>query len=418
MKIFFIVLSIFLLNFSIYTMKYSSEEYYYSIEIPKYWAMIDDSKGYNVFFRNDKKECFAEVTVLDLKSAANNEEVFKSFVKRYKMKGSYKITTFCRYKAIRGNYDFNFNGMDLKMDMVSFKDNYFFYVIMSYGSTSVYKNKKQELTDIIQSFKIYYDNNVVYGNDNEEGEAEAASADDSKEYDNAKNNKVTEDNTKKSGKSYNLRCNWDKYKKVFSFMEDDYYKAMDEMQEIVYPSIWSYFNIDTNSDSDYNFTFWKKFYQEVFNKNYYRVNDVVEWFQKESKDKKMNAYDLVTNVMKFIQVIPYERPNKIVKDTSKGANILDFFTPNETAYYNKGDCDTKSLFMVIILKRLGFDAVMYYSYDYSHAMVGINLNASGSYKTFENKKYYFIESTYPGWSIGDLPPEMNNTKKWRLIPIN
>ena len=73
--------------------------------------------------------------------------------------------------------------------------------------------------------------------------------------------------------------------------------------------------------------------------------------------------------------------------------------------------------MIIILRRLGFDAVMYHSVDYAHAMVGLNINATGTYKTYNGKKYYFVESTYPGWKIGDLPPNMNDTKKWRIIPI-
>jgi hypothetical protein len=50
-------------------------------------------------------------------------------------------------------------------------------------------------------------------------------------------------------------------------------------------------------------------------------------------------------------------------------------------------------------------------------MAGININGTGAYKEYNNKKYYFIESTYPGWDIGDLPPQMNNEKKWRVMPI-
>ena len=73
--------------------------------------------------------------------------------------------------------------------------------------------------------------------------------------------------------------------------------------------------------------------------------------------------------------------------------------------------------MVIILRRLGYDAVMFHSSHYAHAMVGINLNAAGAYKTYNGKKYYFIETTYPSWQIGAIPPEMNNVSNWRVIPI-
>ncbi|HOV14305.1 MAG TPA: hypothetical protein PK771_08485, partial [Spirochaetota bacterium] len=314
-----------------------------------------------------------------------------------------------------GTYSLNFNGMDLRMDMVVFGDKYFYYVVMAYSEKPRFNLIRNELYEIIQSLKVYYDNDVVYGND--KNNKEVVEKDDKTNKDTT-NKKVVQNNEKnKDGKEYFLETSWDKYKRSFKFIEDDYYSSIKEMSEIVNTGIWTFYNIDTNQDSDYNFTFWTKFYQDMFNKNYYRVTDVVEWFEKEAKTQKWDAYKLAENVMKSIQVIPYERPKNVIKDSKSGANSLDFFTPNEIAWYNKGDCDTKSLFMVLVLRRLGFDAVMYYSYDYGHAMVGLNINGSGTYKTHDNKKYYFIESTYPNWKIGDLPQDMNNTKKWRLIPI-
>jgi hypothetical protein len=182
------------------------------------------------------------------------------------------------------------------------------------------------------------------------------------------------------------------------------------------PDFYTYFNIDWTKDPDYQFTFWTKFYREIYNKNYYRVTPLVDYFKKEAKNNSWSVYDLAFNVIKDVQEIPYERPYKIIKDKST-SEILDFFTPHQIGFYNKGDCDTKSMLIILILGRLGYDAIMFYSADYQHAMAGININANGTYLKVNNKKYYFIEATYPGWKIGDLPPEMENTAKWRAISV-
>jgi hypothetical protein len=416
MKIRYLILLIMLASSPyIFGLHYYSKDYYYSIDLPDSWEIGDDTKKYDAFFRNDRKDSFAEVCVFDVDYAKNTSEMLKYFIKRFDMEGNDSETVFCKYKAVTGEYSLNYSNMDLMMNIVVFKDDYFYYIVMGYAVNSVYKKNKNDLIKIMNTVKIYYDNNIVYSNDGNGGKDDANSANSLKKNEAAKNDKIK--TTTKDKNEYTLHAEWDKYNENFTFIKEDYYNAMAEMQAIVDPSIWSYFNIDTNSDSDYNFTFWKKFYQEMYNKNYPRVTNIAQWFKDEAKSKNWSSYDLASNVMKFIQKIPYERPYNVIKDKEKAENILDYFTPNEIAYYDKGDCDTKSMFMVMILRQLGYDAVIYYSYSYSHAMAGINLSASGTYTTYNNKKYYFIESTYPGWKIGDLPPQMSDTAKWKLVPI-
>jgi hypothetical protein len=385
--------------------QYYSSTYFYSIDYPGDWYLADESNAWNTLFRNTSEEAFAEVTVIELSSANSNADLFDSFINRYSMQGSYSNTTFCQYDAVRGVYTLNFNGASLKMDMVVFKDSYFYYVVMGYSYSSKYTEYQDELYSIVQSVQIYYDNNVIYSNDKDSDFAEV------------RNEQWDSNNSNSKSGVDNIRMEWNSYKKTYDFLIDDYQKAVSEVDTIINSNIWDYYGIDTYNDPDYNFNFWSKFYQDIFTRNYYRVNDVVEWFENESASQGWSTYELADNVMKAIQYIEYERPYNMSDAESLGASQLDFLTPNEVARQNQGDCDTKSMFMVIVLKRLGIEACMYHSADYGHAMVGININASGTYKTYNGKKYYFIESTYPGWAIGDLPPQMPDTDKWRIIPI-
>jgi hypothetical protein len=388
--------------------------YYYTIDLSDYsgWHVINDNDDYDVLFQNKNRDAFIEVAVFDLNTESSNERLLETFTKRLKMDGGYARTKFCKYNAIKGEYSFYYNNTDLIMNIIVFKDNYYYYVVMGYAYNKKYNSYKDELERILYSFKVYYDDGVVYGND-----SRTESSDKIKE-DNTPKNKKNDDQNKEKSDIYTVHIKWDKSNKTFKFLKSDLDKCKKELDEIgKYTGNnwngWKYYNIDLDED-DYEFKFWTNFYQDMFKKNYYRVNDVYNYFKNISDN--LSSFELANQVIKCIQIIPYERPKNIESEKT-GTGLLDYFTPNQLAYYDKGDCDTKSLFMIILLRRLGFDALLFYSKEYSHAMVGLNINATGNYKIYDGKKYYFIESTYPNWKIGDIPQGMDNLKKWRVVPI-
>jgi len=447
---YYILFFIFLLaNLNIFS--YKNDSFYYTITEPKGWNINKESEN-DVLFYNSKETGFIEILIFELSSADNKLDLLNDFKKRFNMKGKFEKISFCSYEAYKGVYSLNLDGADVNMDLVIFRDNYYYYLITGYAYKKHYNKIINTIWDSINSFELHYDNNVTYKSSDSDKSAtrkteETKKYDDSKNYNNKNNqqNKKNQQNRKKKQKEepieeyyyrddtkkqkieetkntestvkeYSLTVEWDKYRQTYKFKEPDLYKAIKEVDKIASVGWLNNYGID-GSDSDYNYLFWKSFYQDMYNKNHLRVKSIADFFASESDKNGWSAFKLAENVMKSIQVIPYQRPMEQVIDSSRGANQFDYFTPNEVGWYNMGDCDTKSLFMIMILKQLGFDVGVYYSYDYAHAMVGLNVNASGAYKEYNGKKYYFIESTYPGWKIGDIPPEMKNTKKWRLIHI-
>lgn len=149
--------------------------------------------------------------------------------------------------------------------------------------------------------------------------------------------------------------------------------------------------------------YWRRVYRSVYRKSipYLRnltkgINDVLE---KENMPPGEKLIFLVT----FIQNIEYQIP----EITSYG-----FLPPPASLAFKYGDCDTKALLLYGILEALNIDCVMYWSLEYRHAMLGVAANATGSAKMYDGKRFYFVETTYPGWDIGQLPPEVSNTDYW------
>lgn len=153
---------------------------------------------------------------------------------------------------------------------------------------------------------------------------------------------------------------------------------------------------------------WAEAYRRVFNFSSPQMKSVLEGLNKIFIEENFDDRDKVYFVITFVQNIKYERPG----------GTLDLFPPLATLAYRFGDCDSKAMLLYVILERMGIDCAMMWSYNYKHAMLGIKVNGRGKFLTTNGKKYYFLETTYPNWDIGEIPPEFGNTKFWFVAEID
>ncbi|MDA3940232.1 MAG: DNA/RNA non-specific endonuclease, partial [Spirochaetia bacterium] len=128
------------------------------------------------------------------------------------------------------------------------------------------------------------------------------------------------------------------------------------------------------------------------------------WFQNKNELSDSTTLNIIID---FIQQIPYEIPE----------NDYGIFTPTEVLYKNAGDCDSKSVLAAILLQDMGYDTVLYYSKEYKHVMLGINVPSTGEYKELNGKSYYITEMTSPGWQIGDISPDCADLRYWNIISL-
>lgn len=153
---------------------------------------------------------------------------------------------------------------------------------------------------------------------------------------------------------------------------------------------------------------WAEVYRRIFKYSNPQMNSVFEGLNKIFLEEKLETRDKMYFVITFVQNIKYDRPG----------GTLDLFPPLGTLAYKFGDCDSKALLLYVILEKMGIDCAMMWSYNYKHAMLGISVNVTGEYLVVNGKKYYFLETTYPQWSIGEIPPEFSNTKFWYISEID
>ncbi|WP_436514542.1 hypothetical protein [Ekhidna sp. To15] len=178
-------------------------------------------------------------------------------------------------------------------------------------------------------------------------------------------------------------------------------------------------NLDSYED------LWGKIYKELVAESKSGIDFLADSLADISREKELSRSELAELVVTFVQDIPYSYVR--VKDCSESNNkgkpcighiAYGLLSPYEFLHSLYGDCDTRAVLIYSLLENLGFDPMIVVSNEYAHAMVALNIPATGDHLIHRGKNYYFWETTGKGWPIGMLPPNSNNVKYWKIALVN
>ncbi|RPJ06676.1 MAG: hypothetical protein EHM28_09615 [Spirochaetaceae bacterium] len=152
--------------------------------------------------------------------------------------------------------------------------------------------------------------------------------------------------------------------------------------------------------------FYKDLYGFLYTKNTLRLENVKKVLLQIKEENNLSYNQFAEMVICCVQSTVYLLPDE----------PYGIFTPLELMAEQEGDCDSRSVLLYILLKDFGYDVVIMYSEKYEHAMLGIAyVGGIGEYLTHKGKKYYFVETTAPGWIIGNIPPEWSDKRYWEVL---
>lgn len=182
------------------------------------------------------------------------------------------------------------------------------------------------------------------------------------------------------------------------------------------------------SEPPANQQYWGKLYQKLVRHDSPQMIKVYEKFAQIAKSQGLDAQGFATLIIQFAQSIPYVliHPNACTLDSStrefskiyhqKGGICLPncrfgLQSPMEFMYNQRGDCDTKVLFVYTILQYFGYDVLILGSPR--HTILALNLPAQGRYFWHKGKKYYFWETAAENYQLGMLPLDYQQ-EKWEV----
>tara|TARA_Y100000385_G_C13054110_1_gene621178 strand:+ start:120 stop:947 length:828 start_codon:yes stop_codon:yes gene_type:complete len=176
---------------------------------------------------------------------------------------------------------------------------------------------------------------------------------------------------------------------------------------------------------------WRDFYKKIIENDKLKISTIYELFDEIYRSNSLNRKDFADIIVTFVQNIPYNiltmdscneayLKNQSIKDMidegieCDGNVFLGLYTPTEFISNFKGDCDTRTVFLYMVLNKYGYDTKILNSDVYGHSILGINLPSRGRYKTHLGKRYYTWETTSLNWQLGDLPPNTSRMSNWNV----
>jgi hypothetical protein len=140
------------------------------------------------------------------------------------------------------------------------------------------------------------------------------------------------------------------------------------------------------------------------------INMVADKLEEAAAKENYEPYDQVSFVLAFVQSLPYTSDQVI-----SGYDEYPRF-PLETLVDNGGDCEDTSILFATLTLIMDYGTV--YINPPDHCAVGVlGNNLHGYYYTYNNKTYYYCETTGNGWEIGQIPTEFEDEKAY-IYEIN
>lgn len=141
------------------------------------------------------------------------------------------------------------------------------------------------------------------------------------------------------------------------------------------------------------------------------INTIIRKFNFIALEENLTEKEKINLVISYVQSLPYTVDNI--------TTAYDEYPryPLETLIDNGGDCEDTSILTASLLKSMNYEIILL---DFpGHVAVGVNIESYGSYWTYEDEKYFYLETTGEGWEIGDLPEDYmeSSARLYALNPI-
>lgn len=128
--------------------------------------------------------------------------------------------------------------------------------------------------------------------------------------------------------------------------------------------------------------------------------DLAAKFKEAALEGNYSSYDMVKNIIFFVQNLNY-----VDDKVGTGYDEYPKF-PLETLADEGGDCEDSAILLASLLRELNYDTVLIQFSDHMAAGIKGNESLPGNYFEQDGKRYYYVETTSPGWDIGEMPEQI------------
>lgn len=358
-----------------YTEIFHNKEIGYNVDIPQGWELIDYGDLAFIAFSNNHGTAVMQVFAFPGNNFNSSQDIYENIKTGLMASGEGIPFTYSGMDAVFSNIAFNAGNKPVSGFSVCINTDLKDYVLIAYSQAEFYDQNELFLLSFIDSFVL---------NDDKKFEPGPVSQ---FYYPFPGENKQT----------LGLNINGIDVQTELDLNELNASQALIEREAAV---------LVTYTDYNEFVPAWKRYYRIIFKDNFLRLKNLFEILDDNFKLKYKSDREKVLILLNWIQNFDYYRTG----------TTSDLTSPLETGYYMAGDCDSRSLLFVILLKFLNIDSILLVSTEYSHSAVGVDIDGNGARIEFNNKNYLFAELTGQV-DIGMIDGTMADPAGWISIPL-
>jgi transglutaminase-like putative cysteine protease len=148
-------------------------------------------------------------------------------------------------------------------------------------------------------------------------------------------------------------------------------------------------------------------YAELMRSNAEPVRVLGERFVEHIHAQGLSAAEATELIATYVQRIRYQQPDE---------QPFGILPPALVPAEDRGDCDSKAVLAVMLLRQVGIEAVVLYSELLAHAAVGVAVPGRGHSFHQGGHTYRYVELCSEGWPVGMIPPQHDKPHLWKVLP--
>lgn len=150
-----------------------------------------------------------------------------------------------------------------------------------------------------------------------------------------------------------------------------------------------------------------RIYAGLVRTNRTAIQPIAERFRELQASRRLDAAELAQVIVTYVQDVPYRIPEEDAFGLMPPALVVN----------TTGDCDSKALLALMLLRSLDIEAILLVSDSARHAMLGVAVPLGDDRRRYQGRTYAITEVTQPNWPIGHMPPRYASAPDWRVSPV-
>ncbi len=353
------------------------KKYGISVNLPMGWT-LKDRGGTSRLFSDSKKAAFFQVSVYPGEKFQTSAEMYSKIIENLQASGEQDRFSFSGLDSIYAYITFESETGRTQANMVLINGTEYDIVLIAFASGGNYDSYLDQLLSCIDSFLLDKDKNCP-------GPVSQYY------YQSFKKKRGLESRIKVKGKAYEIPFDQNELETSQLMIEREF-RILKSYQ---YP-------LDKVMGIG-----WSRYYRMIYKDNYTRLNFIAELLRTRVIKRDIdNKYKIAEILAGWIQNYKYRRAADILES--------DLISPLICSVKEIGDCDSKGLLYMILLKYMGIDSILLVSKEYGHSVVGVDIPGKGARFNFGKKDYLIVELN-TNIDIGLIDRDMADPVKWRVV---